>query len=487
MQSATQNIATIMAFADLVDTGRLFDPLDARKLAGQRAQINDALRALLLWQRPELENSKGLDWPYQVFRKRAVFFTSLAHPTRCELASPETQKEALLFLALLPFPDQWQWFSKACRAYPKAPELVAQLASETDKISRKLNKKKQKRYKLRHFCQVLKKPRLPEEKGVLRIFALPYIFADGDLLNELRRRYVLYIEPPIGVAFRQTWLRRFSHGSDPCLFGVCGAEDAHFLSAQTNVRATRLAHADYLDERLGLPPKTAPEYDIVFNGTFDEMDRKRHGRMLELLQEPPLRGCNAVFLGRGSEDNIAAFKKMVVARAIEDRVKVLTNLKRGEVPEVLARCRVGVHLSLNENGCRAIYEFMRADLPQVVNSAMAGTNMDIFTLQTGLAVKEDDLAAAIRHVVDHAAEFAPRKWFLAHSGSTIASRQINALLNDLFWDAGYAWTEDIVNMTSSGVSRYADPNDIERFRPQFTQLLDIIRGKTRIPIRLSVD
>ncbi|BBO93452.1 glycosyltransferase [Desulfosarcina ovata] len=487
MLSATQNIATIMAFADQVDTDRLFDSLDGTELIHQRVQLNDALRALLLWQRPELENDKGLDWPYRVFRERAAFFTRMVNATGSETQSPEVKKEALLFLALLPFPDQWQWFRKACRAYPKAPELMAQLASETGKISRKLNKKKQKQYKLRHFCQVLKKPRLPEEKGVLRIFALPYIFADGDLLNELRRFYILYIEPPIGVAFRQTWLRRFSHGTDPCLFGVCGAEDARFLSAQTNTWATQLAHAEYLDERIDLPPKTMPQYDIVFNGTFDEMDRKRHRRMLELLQESPLRHCTAVFLGRGSEDNIAAFNQMVRAKALEGRVQVLTNLKRGEVPEILAKCRMGVHLSLNENGCRAIYEFMRSDIPQVVNSSMAGTNMDIFTPQTGLAVKEHALAATIRHVVDHTVDFAPREWFLANSGSTIASRQVNGLLKNLFLHSGYVWREDIVKMTSSGVSRYADPNDIERFRPQFIQLLDIIRGKTRIPIRLSVD
>lgn len=487
MQSIDQHITILEAFREQVLRGRFFENLQPGERVPQRARLNAALRELLVWQRPAVETCRDLDWPYRIFRDCADFFEQQVSASPAASISPDIRREALLFLALLPFPGQWKWLKKALHDDPGSPELNAHVSSETQAIAAKLAKKSQKRYKLRHFCQVLKKPKLPDEKGVLRIFSLPYVFADEGLLAEIGRSFIFYVEPPMGVVFRHTWLRLFSHGNDPCVFGVGGAEDADFILTQPNTVATHLAHGDYLESGQDSLPADSAVYDLVFNATFDDMRRKRHAHMLDLLLEPRLARFNAVFLGRGSDANVQAFREMVYAKGLQDRVTVMPNLRRGDVPGVLAKCRMGVHLSLYENNCRAIYEYLRADIPVVVSSSMAGMNMDIFNRHTGLAVQDNLLAHAIRDVDKHRAGYSPRQWFWANTGSDLASRKLNAVLKEVFARCGYRWTEDIVQMTSSGATRYAHARDYARFHPEFERLLGLINDKTRIPIRLSID
>jgi hypothetical protein len=48
------------------------------------------------------------------------------------------------------------------------------------------------------------------------------------------------------------------------------------------------------------------------------------------------------------------------------------NLLRREVPAALRSARLGVQVSLHENGCRSVYEYFRADSPCVAATSMAG-------------------------------------------------------------------------------------------------------------------
>ena len=87
-------------FFELVDGNTLFDSTDPTYFRRLRDDICDALVELLVWQRPYLEASRGLDWPYESFRKRMSFFEMPAQ----EDADPFIQRQACLFLARLPFP-----------------------------------------------------------------------------------------------------------------------------------------------------------------------------------------------------------------------------------------------------------------------------------------------------------------------------------------------------------------------------------------------
>jgi hypothetical protein len=476
-------ISRLEHFFERADSQTLFDSTDSTYFRRLRDEIWDALIQLLVWQRSFLEAERGLDWPYEGFRKRISFFEKAAR----ESSDAFIQKQAGLFLARLPFPGQWQWLARAQNDFGTDPEIKAFLKLEAQRIAAKLNKKKQRQYMLRHFCQILKKPYLPEEKGILRIFSLPYLFVNPELLKALNRLYFLYVEPPWGVVFRHAWLRPFSTLADPTLFGLNGEEDAAFMRSQPGILTTALAHADFMQDDETLDFEQEKRFDLVFNATFDDMPRKRHAYMLELLRHPLLSQTTALFIGRGDARNVDACKLQIEAAGLSSRVTVKDNLLRQDVPGHLAQGKIGVQISLHENGCRSIYEFLRSNLPCVISTSMAGVNPASINAQTGIAAPDRDLARAISKALAQREKFAPRDWFLTHSGSLNSSRMLNDQLKAIFLERGYLWREDIVPLASSGANRYADNLHYKRFRPQFEELLKIFHQQAHLPMPLDVD
>ncbi len=470
-------------FSSRIESDTLFQSGNEHDLHKLRDTLQDAVIQLLDDKRPYLEASKGIRWPYVTFRKHKPFFVDIIkHGT-----SSFQKEQALLFLARFPFPGQWQYLIQAEDMLQDRSEMKNLLRFETHIIQQKIAKRAQKTYRIRRFCQILKQPRLPAEKGILRIFSLLYLFIDKRLLEELNRYYVLYVEPTAGVMYRHTWLRAFSRLSDPCIFGIAGKEDSEYICSQPGVVTTELAHADFLQDDITVDTGSEKQFDIIFIGTYDEMRRKRHQRFLALMQHPKLKHATALVIGQGKEENIREFTQAVITSGLSDRVTVLSNRPRKEIPEYLARCRIGVHLALHENGCRCIYEYFRSDLPCVISSYSAGINFKIINSQTGMAAPDKDLADTICHVLENRSQFSPRRWFLSHSGSDHSSGRLNRLFKKLFTDGGYEWTEDIVPLGSGGANRYVESSHYEKFRCEFHRLFDIFTRKAEFPVRVTVD
>jgi len=465
-----QALKTLQNFYDHLASGELLESKDPQELRGVRTDMIAALSSLLVWHRPRLESARGIDWPYQCLRDAYPMMLSHAEREGNDLR----KKQARLFLALLPFPNQWQWLFRAAKLYPQEPELQAFLTAERSAIREKMGGKRQHSYKLRHFCQVLKKPQSSREKGVLRIFSLPYLFAiHSHLLKQLSERYMFYVEPPMGIVFRHAWWRCFAVLPEPAVFGVSSQEDVRFLQQQTGVVPISIAHGDYMEDLHRQHDQSdCKDYDIVCNATYDDMERKRQGLLLRLLLNPLLHNASALFLGRGSEANVTKFRRQVVDLGLQTRVTVMANLRRADVPEQLSRCRVGVHLSLYENGCRSIYEFFRSDIPCVIASSMGGVDLTTFNVWTGKAVPDAHLAEAIASVLRNRPSYKPREWFTTFSGSANSSRRLNEILKRLSYQWGYEWSEDIVQLGSSGASRYVHADDYEKFRNEFVWLAE---------------
>ena len=396
-------------------------------------------------------------------------------------------REAALFLALLPFPGQWQWLFKAAQEFRDEPEVHDFLTRERRKIAEKTSKKRQKAYNLYHFCQILKKPRLPGEKGIIRIFALTYLFARPRILGELSERYFIFIEPAAGVFFRHTWWRFLTVSDDPCLIGAASKEDRVFLNGQSGIWTTHLAHADFVEDNAVDLAKRRKRYDIVFNGTYDEMDRKRHLFLLRLLKHPLLEDKTALFMGRGKRENVERFERQIRLDRMDERVTVMANIRRKDVPKYLSECRLGVHLALHENGPRCVYEFFRSDIPCVSSACTAGVNFDHFNAMTGAVAKDTDLAPAIDGALQSIRRFAPRKWFLEQSGSRNSTRLLNRRFQEIYQSRGYEWTEDIVPLGSSGATRYVSPDHHDHFRSEFEQLFEFLNQEGMFPVPIVRD
>jgi len=452
-------------------------------LSKMRQRLRLTLADLLVWGRPYLLDRRGLHWPYEESARIGAELERIY----AEHSDTSTGRQAMLFLASLPVPNQWRWLARATDTLAEEPEIKDFLTTERRTVRAKLTEKPQSVFKLRHFVQILKAPRLPEEKGVLRIFSLPYLFLNRQLLQQIARHYVFYLEPPMGVVYRHTWWRIFTELSDPCIFGLGGEEDRHFVASQANTRVISLAHGDYLPDVTPVEQESAKDIDIVFNATFDDMERKRHVLMLELLQDQRLVTKNALFIGRGEQGLVEEFKKTVNRLGLTKRVIVLANIRRQDIPRQLARCRLGVHLSLYENSCRCIYEYFRADIPCILSQATAGMDTNIFNQQTGKICQDDLLAEVIAQTLSRTSSYSPRTWYLKHSGSENSSQKLNDYLKNFFAENGYLWREDIIPLDSSGASRYMKKEHYRRFLPEFHRLLSWLQTSTTAPIRFTVD
>lgn len=474
---------------------------ESEKTPGEHGKLRRdlwrALDALTVWHRPRLEAGPGLGAPYAWLRRTASHLERLA----ADAPHPAAREHARLTLALLPYPGQWRRLTswQNLTSSPKEPsglsrfpwaengsnggktssaisELTDFFRKERKKLDWKRRDKADRIFRVRHFIQILKKPKKDGEKGVLRLFSLPYLLTDAEILSRISRRFVLFVEPPMGVVWRHSWWRYFCALEEPCLFGVGGPEDAAFLATQDGAVSVPLAHGDFLEDLPVVPAEGPKDFHIVFNATFDDMARKRHTFMLDLLTQPELSGTTALFLGRGRPDNVALFQRYVADRSLNHRITVRANVRRSDVPGLLARCRLGVHLSLYENACRAVMEYFRSDIPCIASASMAGMRPEIFNAETGAAVPDACLLHAIAEALENRRQYAPRRWFVRESGSRVSSKRLNAMLKSFFLERDMPWTEDIVRLTSSGASRYASPLDEARFQDEHTWIADLVRN-----------
>ncbi|MCK5195653.1 MAG: hypothetical protein KAQ71_17705, partial [Desulfobulbaceae bacterium] len=107
MNSRLNAIGRMEDFFNRIDSNRLFNSTDPAWYYQFRTRLKAALVQALVWQRPELEVSKGIQWPYEALKERVFLFEELAGSR-----DPFVRRQAMLFLALLPFPGQWSWLKK---------------------------------------------------------------------------------------------------------------------------------------------------------------------------------------------------------------------------------------------------------------------------------------------------------------------------------------------------------------------------------------
>jgi hypothetical protein len=443
-----------------------------REAAATVGELRRELIECLVRRRPELEARGLLDRPYRLLARAGAELDPVL--------AKNPDSSALLPAALLPVPGQWARLNELQQSVPPAA-VQDFLAREAERIADKRAKKlhaalaKGKTHKPWNFLQVVKPPVSDSEKGVLRVFAMPYLLADPATVRALGREWTLLVEPAAGVSLRHDWMRAFLHAEAPPVFGVAGTEDARFLETQ-GARTVPLAHSDYLPAEKDVPLGGPKRFDLLFIGLYDEMDRKRHGLLLDLLRSPELASATALVLGRGSDQALARFQAMAAERGVAERVTALANVPRPEVPELIDACRLSLNLSLHENGCRAITECLRSNVPMVVSACTAGVNFEQINADTGIAASDPDLPAAVADALSRAGSFRPREWFLAHLGAENSSSRLNRLLHKLYSRMGMDWTADVLPLTSSGAHRHLHEKDLRRMLPHYRRIQETLEA-----------
>ena len=112
---------------------------------------------------------------------------------------------------------------------------------------------------------------------------------------------------------------------------------------------------------------------------------------------------------------------------------------------------------------------------------------DLKTYAGTVTFNDIELPEAISFVLNNGEGFAPRRWFLENTGSSLSTQKLNGILKKLFEELGYQWQEDIVPMLSSGPNRYANGSDFARFRDEFVWIQNCLTTVGKVGFGISVD
>jgi glycosyltransferase involved in cell wall biosynthesis len=161
-------------------------------------------------------------------------------------------------------------------------------------------------------------------------------------------------------------------------------------------------------------------------------------------------------------------------------VDVIENLPAGEVARHVSQAKAFVFLSRKEGDNKALVEAMFADVPAVVYAHTVGGASSRINPHTGVFAADDELCERIFEVIDHGERFAPRKWALAHTGSTVATRVLDQAIATAARNRGDLYTSGIVEKTNAPNLAYKDPRCRARFQADYDFVLSCRRHGTAV-------
>jgi glycosyltransferase involved in cell wall biosynthesis len=329
---------------------------------------------------------------------------------------------------------------------------------------------------------VLKSPR-PGEKGVILLkYARTF---DGVValfdLERLMERYHFVLEPCWAGYCHPSTLMYVA--KDNPVFVQCFTEEDHrfVVDVGAPLVAMRQGPADWVDADLFRPPPVVEKsYDLVMVANWSP--QKRHALLFEALEQIRDRDTRALLIGFPWANRTAADVKREAATIRNPRVhvEVIEQVPQAELAAHVSQCKAFVFLNRKEGDNKALVEAMFANVPAIVYDETIGGARSRINPETGILTSDEALANSIVFMLDHHRDFRPRAWALEHSGSAIATQQLNETIRDTVIGGGGRYTESIVEKVNSPNLAYKDPRVRARFQSDYDFILTCRRGTSEV-------
>jgi glycosyltransferase involved in cell wall biosynthesis len=310
-----------------------------------------------------------------------------------------------------------------------------------------------------------------DEKGVVlikyaRTFSAVVALFD---IDRLRERYTFVLEPCWAGLCNPSvllWLQR----GHPVIVEQCTeAGDHEFISSVgPPFTPVRLSSADWVDsEAFAHAPQANKAYDIVMVANWGK--HKRHATLFRALEQFRDRDLRVLLIGfpwaGRTIDDIRAETARITNRRVTFDIR--ENIPHREVATLVGQSKVFVFLTRKEGDNKSVVEAMFADVPALVYDKTVGGTVNRINPQTGMLASDEELAAKLRHMLDHHQEFAPRRWALEHSGSRIATQVLDDTLRGAVRAAGGRYERGIVQKTNNPNLAYKNAADRAAFEADY--------------------
>jgi len=321
---------------------------------------------------------------------------------------------------------------------------------------------------------VLKSPSVDEmgawEKGVIllkyaRTFSAVVALLD---VERLRERYTFVLEPCWAGLCNSSVLMWLARGN-PVVVQCFTPEDRAFIaSIGAPFVPVNLGPADWVDSTVFAPvPGVEKKYDLVMVANWAR--HKRHATLFGALAQIRDRDLRVLLVGFPWAGRTIDDIRAEAARIDNPRVQfdIRESIPPRELAGLVAQSKVFVFLSRKEGDNKAVVEAMFADVPAVVYDKTVGGASNRINPQTGVLASDEELGVKLRHMLDNYAQFAPRRWALANSGSPIATRVLDDALRGAVRAAGGRYETGIVEKANKPNLAYRNDADRAAFEADY--------------------
>ncbi|MDQ1637752.1 MAG: hypothetical protein QOF62_1091 [Pyrinomonadaceae bacterium] len=326
---------------------------------------------------------------------------------------------------------------------------------------------------------IVLKPYDPQsgERGVLMLMYSEAVLAMAAVydLAALASQYMFVLEPSSWGYQDVRFLLYLGSDLDVVIQSPRYADFEFIESLQTNLIAVRVGAGEWVDPAIfQAREKDKPAvYDVVMVAAWDPL--KRHEVFFRaaarVKRERPLRFA---LIGYDMGWTREPIELLLRQHDLTNEATIYENIPHAEVARIVADSKVSLLLSQREGASRAIYESMFCGTPIIVYSHQCGVNLDHVNQRTGLLADDDELADAIKYVLDHPQAFDPRGWAMENAGYSNATEKINEALAEMASLRGRIWTRDIAAKKNAPNLRYAAPGVYENFAAEYERLSEFL-------------
>lgn len=317
------------------------------------------------------------------------------------------------------------------------------------------------------------------EKGVILLKYVRTFDAMNALFDvpRLMERYVFVLEP-CWAGYCDPSLLMFLVPRQPVFVQCFTVEDFEFVEqVGAPLVPLRMGPADWVDADLFKPRSDRRKiYDLVMVANWAR--HKRHAQLFRALKRIGERDVKVLLIGFAHGGRTANDVRRESDAIGNPRVTVdiLDSVPASQVADHVSQARAFVFLSRKEGDNKALVEAMFADVPAVVYRHTIGGARSRINGRTGVLADDDQLAARIVEVLDHADRFAPREWATAHTGSANSTRVLDETIRRTMAAVGQTWSGSIVEKTNSPNLAYKNPSDRVRFQADYQFILQCRRN-----------
>jgi glycosyltransferase involved in cell wall biosynthesis len=317
------------------------------------------------------------------------------------------------------------------------------------------------------------------ERGVLMVMYGEGIRAMAAVydLARLAERYTLVLETS-GWGYQEISFFLYLGADLDVLVQSPRIEDYEFIeSLKSNLIPVRTGSGEWVDPMIFQPREkgSEAEFDLAMVAAWDPL--KRHEllfRAVARIKRERGMKLKLALIGYAMGWPRSRIEKLLHRYGLEDDCTIFERIPHAEVARIVAASKLSLLLSRQEGSNRSVYESMFCNTPVIVYRHHRGINLEHINSRTGLLADDDELADAIATIIEHAEEFDPRAWALAHIGYENATRIVNDGLRDLAAARSLPWTQDIVAKKNAPNLRYAEPGLYKKFEDEYERLQDYL-------------